>query len=98
VGPKRKVRFALQEPDYEGQDGPRGAASGLNQSSRQQSVSTMRSAHDTGLDDAVSSTRVSHRPEETVHTMVPDTALRHKSTDGTVSSGTVTRYDATLLK
>jgi hypothetical protein len=92
VGPKRKVRFVLQEPDRDGHDGPKGAASGLKRSNHHQSASTMRSPHDTEqLTDRVSSARVSHRPEETVHTTVPVTALRHKSNDGTVSSRTVTR-------
>ncbi len=33
-----------------------------------------------------------------MHTTVPETVVRHKSNDVTVSSCTVTKYDATLQK
>ena len=57
-------------------------------------ASTMRSAHDTQpQNDDESSVRGSHR-SETVHTTVPETVLRHKSKDATVSGRTVTRYDS----
>lgn len=93
AGLKKKVRFALQEPDRDGLDGPRREASELKQSKSSERVSTMRSAHDTEPLHDDSSERVSHR-SESVHTTVPETVLRHKSKDVTVSSRTVTRYDA----
>ena len=42
--------------------------------------------------------KASLRSGETVHTTVPAAVCRHKSNDGTVSSCTVTKYDATLQK
>ena len=94
VGPKRKVRFALQDPDHDGHDGSRGVATGAERPTHLMPASTMRSAHDTEqLKDAESSMRAPRRPAETEQTM-PETARRHKSNDGTVSSRTVTRYDA----
>ena len=47
AGSKKKVRFALQEPDHAGSERPSGAASGLKTSNNRKRVSTMRSAHDT---------------------------------------------------
>jgi hypothetical protein len=88
AGPKGN---ALQEPDYEGHDGSAIV-------SEWYVYSTMRSAHDTKpLHDDRSAERMSRRPE-TVHTTVPETALRHNSKDVSVSSSTVTRCDATPRK
>ena len=94
AGSTKKVRFALQEPDRDGHDRPRGVASELKQPNSHKRASTMRSAHDTQPRSDELSARVSHRPE-TAHKTVPEVALRHKSNDVTVSSRTVTRYDAT---
>ena len=95
VGPKRKVRFELQAPGNDGHDRPRRAASELKRPNRHQDDSTKRSTHDSEqLADAVSPAKVSRRPEESVHKLVPDADPRHKFNDGTLSSRTVTRYDA----
>ena len=94
VGFKKKVRFAMQEPDRAGPERPSGAASGLQTSSNHKRVSTMRSAHETQpRSDTASNGRASPRPDETVHTTVPETAQRRKSNDGTVFGRTVTRYN-----
>jgi len=96
AGSKKKVRFELQEPDREGYDRTRRAASVTKHPNHHEQASTMRSAHDTQpQSDDESSVRETHR-SETVHTMVPETVLRHKSNDATVSGRTVTRYDAAL--
>ena len=95
AGLKKKVRFALQEPDHEGHDRPRKVVSELQSETARETVSTMRSAHDTQPTHDRSTERVSYQLEN-VHTKVPETSLRHKSKDGTVSSRTVMRYDATL--
>ena len=47
AGSKKKVRFALQEPDRAGSERPSGVASGLKTSNNRKRASTMRSAHDT---------------------------------------------------
>ena len=97
AGSKKKVRVVLQESGPESQERPRRVASALEQSNHHKRASTMRSAHDTQpLSDDVSSGRATLRSGEIVHTTVPETVRRHKSNDGTVSSRTVTRYDATL--
>jgi hypothetical protein len=99
---KEDSGFALQESGpEEGQERPRRVASALEQSNHHKRVSTMRPTHDVDtqpLSDDVSSGRATLRSGETVHTTVPETVRRHKSNDGTVSSRTVTRYDATLQK
>jgi hypothetical protein len=94
AGSKKTVRFELQEPDREGHDRTRRAASVTQHPNHHAQASTMRSAHDTQpQNDDESSVRASLR-SETVHTTVPETVLRHKSKDATVSGRTVTRYDA----
>ena len=93
AGSKKKVRFALQEPDRAGPERPSGEARELKTSSNRKRASTMRLVHDTQpRSDPASNGRVSPRPDETVHTTVPKTALRHKSNDWTVSGCTVTKY------
>ena len=76
-GSTKKVRFALQEPDRDGHDRPRGVASELKQPNSHKRASTMRLAHETQPRSDESSARVSLRPE-TAHKTVPDVALRHK--------------------
>ena len=68
VGPKRKVRFDLQAPGHDGQDGPRGVATGSERLTHPMPASTMRSAHDTEqLKDAVSPVKAPRRPAEAEH-------------------------------
>ena len=85
AGSKKKVRFTLQESDRAGPERPSGAARQLETSNNRKRASTMQSAHNTQpRSDSASNGRVSPRPDETVHTMVPVTAQMHKSKDGTV--------------
>jgi len=96
---RRQCGLHCKCPDREGHDGSRRVASELKQLNTHKRSSTMQSAHDTQpLCDDVSSVKASLRSGKTVHTTVPEAVRRHKSNDGTVSSCTVTKYDATLQK